>query len=179
MLCEPVEEATGYLGFIPPAMIGPPEKCYYREVTDIPGLIHCKFGKGQGAFLTFRIGSIYHHTRHYGHAALVMTALNRLLGYKQELEVEASPMIEVARQIGLLNNFEWYGFLNHTGQLGNAFHEPVPVQRINMTFKPLKPVKSIRSLALNKPIGFNQGEKGWVDVTLPELHDYEVLLVEY
>jgi len=179
MLCELEESATGYLGFIPPAMIGPPEKCYYKEVTEIPGLIHNQFGKGQTAFITFRIGSIYHHTRHYGHAALVITALNTLLDYKQNLIMDASPMVEVSRQIGPSGDFEWYGLLNHTGQLGNGFFKPLPIYDTRLSFKAQKAVKSVRSLAGSESLVFSIDESGWVDVTMPELESYDVLLVEY
>ncbi len=179
MLCELEESAKGYLGFIPPAMIGPPEKCYYKEVTEIPGLIHNSFGKGQTAFITFRMGSIYHHTRHYGHAALLMTALNTLLDYTQNLDVEASPMVEVTRQIGPSGEFEWYGLLNHTGQLGNGFFKPLPIYGTKLTFKPQKPVKSVKSLVESKPVEFSVNAEGWVEAILPQLDSYDLLLVEY
>ncbi len=179
MLCEPLESATGYLGFIPPAMIGPPEKCYYTEVTEIPGLIHNRYGKGQTALLSFRLGSIYHHTRHYGHAALVMTSLNKLLGYEQDLKMVASPMVEVTRQIGPENDFEWYGLLNHTGQLGNAFFQPLPILETGLSFKAQKKVKSVKSLSDNTNLNFHLNQEGWVDVVLPKLESYDVLIVEY
>ncbi len=179
MLCDLEESAKGYLGFIPPAMIGPPEKCYYKEVTEIPGMIHNNFGKGQTAFITFRMGSIYHHTRHYGHAALLMTALNTLLDYTQDLKVEASPMVEVTRQIGPTGEFEWYGMLNHTGQLGNGFFKPLPIYGTKLSFKPQKPVKSVKSLVDSKPVDFSVNEAGWVEAILPQLDSYDLLLVEY
>jgi len=39
MECTLKGSAKGYLGLIPMAMYGPPEKCYYTEVTGIPGII--------------------------------------------------------------------------------------------------------------------------------------------
>jgi hypothetical protein len=179
MLCEPLESATAYLGVIPPAMIGPPEKCYYTEVTEIPGLIHNRYGKGQTALLSFRLGSIYHHTRHYGHAALVMSMLNELLGFHTDLLVEGGPMVEVTRQIGRNRDFEWYGLLNHTGQLGNAFHQPVTLYRTPLSFRAQREVKSVKSLRTEETLPFELQEQEWVQVTLPELHSYDVLLVEY
>jgi len=176
--CQPTENAEGYLGFIPPAMIGPPEKCYYKEVTDIPGLIHNKYSKGQTIFITFKIGSIYHHKRHYGHANLVMSALNTLLNYQPDLKVNASPLVEISRQIDKKNNFEWYGVLNHSGQLGNAFFKPLPIRDIKLMFKPRKPVKSIKSLRMEKPLNFILRDEN-VEVALPNLVSYDVLLVEY
>jgi hypothetical protein len=178
MLCEPKKEATGYLGFIPPAMIGPPEKCYYTEVTEIPGLIHQQFGEGQTAFITFRIGSVYHHKRHYGHAALVLSALTVLLDHKPEILLNASPMVEVSRQFGGMQDFEWYGLLNHTGQLGNGYYQPVPISNISLNFKPQRQVKSITSMKNEKKIDFlNDGNR--VEVILSKLEAYDILLVEY
>jgi len=47
LLCQTKPGAESMLGFIPPAMIGPPEKTYYTEVTEIPGLIFNSTGKGK------------------------------------------------------------------------------------------------------------------------------------
>ena len=178
LLCETKENASNYLGYIPPAMIGPPEKCYYTEVTDIPGLIHQKFGKGQTAFLTFKIGSLYHHKRHYGHAALVMSALNTLLEFKPDLQVGSTPLVEVSRQIGAKKDFEWYGLLNHTGQLGNGYYKPVPISDVSLTFRPRRQVRSITSLKSEQKIDFAyNGDR--IEVILPEIGAYDILLVEY
>jgi len=178
MLCQPTETANEFLGFIPPAMIGPPEKCYYTEVTNRPGLIHNQFGKGSTAFITFRIGSLYHHKRHYGHAELIMSILKSLLQYNPDIQVSASPMVEVARQIDREEEFEWYGLLNHSGQLGNAFYEPIPLRDITLKFKPLKQVQSIRSLKNETNLDFKLvGET--IEVIVNALGAYDVLLVTY
>lgn len=178
LLCEPNDNSKGYLGYIPPAMIGPPEKCYYETVTEIPGLFHSTAGKGQAAFIPFRLGSIYHHTRHYGHSALVMAALNKLLEYEQDVRLDASPMIEMSRQLGQSDDFEWYALLNHTGQLGNAFHKPLPITGTTLRFKPKKPVKSIKSLVMEEHIPFDNQEE-WIEVHLPQLNHFDVIFVEY
>jgi hypothetical protein len=178
LLCNMTRQAKGYLGYIPPAMIGPPEKCYYTEVTEIPGLIHNRYGQGQTAFFPFRIGSLYHHKRHYGHAGLVMAALSNLLTYEPDLRLEASPMVEVSRQIGNEDTFEWYALLNHTGQMGNGFFEPVPIRNIPFKFKPLKDVVSVKSLRTGRHLPFVI-EDTEIALTVPELASYDVLLVEY
>lgn len=178
LLCEPGEETEGMLGFIPPAMIGPPEKCYYTEVTEIPGLIYNEYGKGKTAFLPFRVGSLYHNTRHYGHAELVRCALAELLDFNGNLLTDASPLIEISRQVSPAGEFEWYGLLNHAGQLGNAFHEPFPVYDIKFKFLPEKKVKSVKSLQNGQRIHYIEKE-GWVEVTIPELTSFDIVLVEY
>lgn len=179
MRCRLREGATGYLGYIPPAMIGPPEKCYYEEVTEIPGLIHHRYGRGQSALITFNIGSMYELTRHYGHCALVLSSLSDLLEYDQDLETDASPLIEISRQLDPSGTFEWYGLLNHSGQLGNGFHGPLPVRDVALAFKPKKTVRSVKSLHTGSSLEILRDVDGTIGVVLPELKNYDVLLVEY
>jgi hypothetical protein len=178
MLCTMTDNAEGFLGFIPPAMIGPPEKCYYQEVTEIPGLVYSNYGEGHTVFIPWRIGSVYHHKRHYGHAELVMRALEGLLKYKPDLQTEASPMIEISRQLSRSNDFEWFGVLNHSGQLGNGFFKPIPIHDFVLSFKPRKDVKSIKSLKSSESLEYRQnGDK--LMITLPKLNAYDVILIEY
>jgi hypothetical protein len=178
LLCEPEESAESFLGFIPPAMIGPPEKCYYTEVTEIPGLILNEYGSGKSAFFPFRIASLYHHKRHYGHVALVKAALFELLDYKQDVVTDASPLVEISRQKSASGDFEWYGLLNHSGQLGNGFFDPVPINEINFSFKIEKEVKSVRSLQSGKAVPFKLNGNN-LEVTLPTLEKFDVVLVKY
>ena len=179
LLCKTKPGAESMLGFIPPAMIGPPEKTYYTEVTEIPGLILNSWGKGKTTFIAFRIGSLYHHTRHYGHAAIIMGAINSLLEQEAEIKTNASPLVEIARQKSGTGQFEWFGLLNHSGQLGNAFHEPLPVQNIKLSFLPEKKVRSIKSLADGKELPHQKQKDGRMEVLFPELHSFDIILVEY
>ena len=179
MLCELKSGAKGLLGFIPPAMIGPPEKTYYTEVTEIPGLIANDYGLGKTAFFTFKIGALYHHKRHYGHSAMVMSALKNLLEFEPDIQTKVSPLVEITRQKSSDGNWEWYGMLNHSGQMGNGFNEPLPIQKVSFKFKPQKQVKSIRSLQTGKPVGFNMNNEKWIEINVPELKSFDVVLVEY
>jgi len=178
MLCKPKPGTTSLLGFIPPAMIGPPEKTYYTEVTEIPGLFVNQFGRGKTAFFPFKIGALYHHKRHYGHSALVLSAIKSLLNFEQDIKTDASPLVEITRQIDGDEKFEWYGMLNHSGQLGNGFNAPVPIYDITFSFKPQKPVKSVKSLQNGKDIPFKTKGKS-IELSLAELNSFDVVLVEY
>jgi len=179
LLCDTKTGAARYLGFIPPAMIGPPEKCYYTEVTEIPGLVAYKFGKGNTAYFPFRIGSLYHHKRHYGHATLVKDALINLLNFQTEVQTDASPLVEISRQKSKSGDFEWYGLLNHTGQLGNGFFEPLPIHNLSFTVALEKQVRAIKSLSTGTDLSFKTVENGKVEITLPQLVSYDVVLIEF
>jgi hypothetical protein len=179
MLCETKPDAEGLLGYIPPAMIGPPEKTYYTEVTEIPGLIFNQNGNGKSAFFPFRIGSLYHHTRHYGHCALVMAALNSLLQFENELQTDATPLVEISNQKSRKGDFEWFALMNHTGQMGNGFFEPLPIYDITLRFQPEKKVGNITALTSGKSIPYQKYTDGSIEIILPGLDSYEIILVEY
>ncbi len=178
MLCELEPEATGLLGYIPPAMIGPPEKTYYTKVTEQPGLIVNNYGKGKTAFLTFKIGSLYHHKRHYGHSALVISTIRNLLNYDAVIKTNVSPLVEITSQRNANGNWEWFGLLNHSGQLGNGFNTPLPIYGVNFSFQPKKEIKTIKSLQTGVEIEF-QKTGNWVNVKLDKLNSFDVVLVEY
>ena len=52
--------------------------------------------------------------------------------------------------------------INHSGQFGDAFREPVAIHNTTIRFKPMKPVKSINLIRSGKGLKFKQSE-GWVE----------------
>jgi len=178
-LCQPKVAAQSLLGFIPPAMIGPPEKCYYTEVTDVPGIVSMEYGKGSAALITFPIGTLYHKKRHYGHNALMLSTMHDLLGYESEITTDAIPLLELTYHAGDQGKFDWFGYVNHTGQLGYAFHEPVSVPPFSIHFKPEKDIKAIRSLSANKELEYSVTQDGGLVIRVDDPDFYDVVLVEY
>jgi hypothetical protein len=178
-LCKAREGASKNLGYIPPAMIGPPEKCYYTEVTDIPGMVSMDYGKGKSTLITFPIGSLYDHTRHYGHSALMQAAIHTLLGYKSALSTDASPLLEMSHRLDKNGSYEWFGLVNHSGQLGKAFHEPVSLPGFTISFSPVKEVEHVSLLGSDRPVQFRTVKGGDVMMRLEGLDFYDILLVEY
>jgi len=108
-----------------------------------------------------------------------MAALNSLLEYKTDIKTNASPLIEIARQKSTTGQFEYYGLLNNSGQLGNAFHEPLPVRNIEFKFQPEKKIRSVKKMTDGKELRWNTNKEGWVEVVVPELQSFDVILVEY
>ena len=179
---EPRPGALPMLGFIPPAMYGPPEKCYYETITEIPGLVANRHGQGRFAYIPWRIGEQYLGRAHHGHAMLAMAAIKDVLGFRQSIEVEAHPLVEVFRMESDGGDYGWVGLANHSGQIGMAFHEPAPMADIAVRLKPEKPVRTIRLLrsAQGLPPGAIQREaSGWIRFSVPRLADFEVAVLEY
>jgi hypothetical protein len=176
--CIPEEMAKGFLKFIPPSMHGPPEKCYYTEITDFPGLVVYTYGKGKFVYFPWQIGKQYNNKAHHGFAMLVMAAIQDLLHFEQDIKVKTSPLIEVTHQESKSGNFEWIGFANHSGQIGTAFYKPVPIMDTFIEFQSTKNIKTLKLLKQNKKLEYSN-ERNCYSVNVPMIGDYEILVVEY
>jgi hypothetical protein len=164
--------ATGYLKFIAPAMFGPPEKCYYTEETQLPGLA----AAGRIALIPWRVGAQYARLAHPGLAWVVVSALDRLLGLDRRLVTGASPLVEVTAHREREGNWHWIGLLNHSGQLGTAFHAPVPMRDIPIELR--ADGSKARALRLGADLPLARAAKGRVSFILPRLDVYEIVVIE-
>ena len=172
------EEIEGFLRLIPGDMFGPPEKCYYREVSDHPALLARMYGQGAVACFPWGVGSHYEQQCHQGHASLVMGTIDSLLKLDRRLRVTTSPLVEVTHRADEDGRFEWVALFNHSGQQGKAIHAPVPIRDIAIDLKPQKKVKAVRLLHAGTELPLRR-EGGRVTVTVPQLDHYEVVLFEY
>jgi hypothetical protein len=177
--CEATGTTEGLLAFIPQAMFGPPERCYYAEVTDIPGLFYSKYGKGAVAFFPWQIGQHYRKRSHHGHSTLIMGGLEGLLKLERSLTVEASPLVEVNRRMDTDGKFQWVGLINHSGQNGTAFHKPIPMRGIVLKLRNTEAIKRACLLRADRELKISTDEDGWVKCVVPELDRFEIVLYEY
>ena len=173
----PVTGAEAFLRRIPPAMFGPPEKCYYGNATDEPGMVFHGSGRGRTVFLPWRPGAQYAKFAHPGLARIVVAALEDLLGLDRRLATNAPPCVEVAWHGELEGRWQWIGLVNHPGQLGTAHHPPLPVREIELSVVMDRPATGARSLRLGTrlPCATSGGR---TTVRLPELHDFDVIGLE-
>ncbi len=167
------------LRLIPGDMFGPPEKCYYRHVSDHPALISRKHGKGAVACFTFGIGAHYVQWAHQGHAALLVGAVDNLLGLERRAVVTAPPLVEINQRLSKEGKFEWISLYNHSGQRGKALHMPIPIAGIRISFKPRKPVRSVRLLGADQELTFTKRNDGRIAIDLPPLNHYDIVLFQY
>jgi hypothetical protein len=171
-------DIEGLLRLIPGDMFGPPEKCYYRSVSDYPGLLYAEHGKGAAMCFPWGIGAHYQRQCHQGHARLVLGAVDSLLGPDRRLRVSACPLVEVTHRAGENGRFEWVALFNLSGQRGNALHAPVPMQRIRIDLEPRKRIKTVRLLRADTELPFSK-RSDRIEATIPQLDHYEVVLFEY
>lgn len=180
MKCKPTGNALGYMKFLPATRFGPPEKAYYTQenITDFPGVISNTYGKGKSVFIPWELGSQYHFKGHYMHRALFVSALQNLLNVERTVVTDASPLIEMTHLANRNGAFEWLGMINHSGQIGGSLREPVTIYNTNIRFKPTKPIIALKLMRSGITLPFKQAD-GWVECTIPQLNDFEMLLCQY
>ncbi len=179
-----VEYETGkqtetMLGLIDDTMFGPPEKCYYRTVTETPGLLYSAYGKGGVATIPWSVGRHYNQRLHHAHNAVVAGTIEGLLEYEPKLMVETSPLIEVSHRRDRGGRFEWVALINHSGQNGTVYHAPVPVADVSIKLKADAKIKSARCLAGGKTLELSRGRNGSVECVLGKVDAFEIVVFEY
>ena len=178
--CKPGPTARGYMKLVPNTMHGPPEKCYFTDadITGYPGLVVNEFGRGKSVFFPWLIGSQYNWRGNNAHRALFFATLQNLLNYENPLITNSSPLIEITHLVNRNEAFEWIGMINHSGQIGDVFREPVPVYNSKVSFRPMKSVKSVYLVRSGKNLKFKQKE-GKLECIVPEVNDFEMVLCLY
>jgi len=107
-----------------------------------------------------------------------MGAIDNVLDLERRLEVKTSPLVEVTHRTSRDGTFEWVGLFNHSGQLNNALHAPIPVDDIQISIIPFKPLKAVRLLSNGKKLRVSK-RKNRISMTVPTLKHYDIVLLEY
>jgi len=176
---EPASGTNQMLRLIHDVMYGPPEKCYYKSVSDISALLVREYGNGITASFPFQIGAMYREWGNLGHSMLTVGTLDNLLKTGRRLKIESSPLVETTHRRDPKRRFEWIALYNHSGRLENSFHPPIPINDIEIILQSLKDVKTVRLLKDKRQLGFSVTQNGLVKVSVPELKHYEIVLFEY
>lgn len=176
---EPASDTNQLLRLIHDVMYGPPEKCYYNSVSNIPALLIRKYGDGTAASFPFQIGAMYREWGNLGHPMLAVGTLDNLLQTRRRLKIETSPLVEVTHRQDPKGRFEWIALYNHSGRLENSFHSPIPIDNIRIDLKISRPIKQFTSLSNHKKLLSISKSSDEMDIILPRLDVFEIVLVEY
>lgn len=167
------EEGTEqYLRLIPEHPYGPPERCYFTEVTDHPGVTVHRHGAGRGVYIPWRIGAFYFDQGWQNTLNLMQDVLFALCGLP-ELAPGLSPMVELtlAKKEGVL----LAQLVNGTGCFANRWFPPVPVRDIRLELPGLAG-KTVRALNGGKVLCETNNDS--LTVRLDELNEYEAIIIE-
>jgi hypothetical protein len=133
--CEDTVEK--HLCLIPPHPYGPPERCYYTQITEIPGMTINRYGKGKAIHIPWSPGLLYYRDGFENSLRFMRDVLTRAAGVESVEDKPFTPMVEVTvgRESG--GSHAMVQLVNATGHFGRSFFEPVPVGDICLKI-PLK-----------------------------------------
>ena len=166
--CSPVEGAQTYLRYVPVGMYGPPEKCYYTEITNHPGIIVNQAGSGACTVLPWQIGSQYGRFPTHAITGLFLTVLEKVLKLPKRVRLEAPPFVELAASIDPKGETLVLGLVNLSGQNDRAIHAPVPIHNIRIHVQSFLQSSCIESLVLGE-LSSERMPDGSLVLTLPSL----------
>lgn len=165
--------SSGFMKMIPPHMFGPPERCYYTQVTDHPGLRVFNYGKGKGIYIPWLPGKLFYDEGYSNPANIMKDILLNLSGLKSEA-VNVNPMVEmtIAKRPGQI----LVQFANLSGHFGVSYFAPAPLYDQSLVLPLNKAPKTIISLRKQDCLKWNF-ENGKLTLVVKELIDYEGILI--
>lgn len=178
MFAKYAASSTGYLKLIPPHWFGPPERCYYTQVTNIPGIQVNTYGKGKGIMIPWTPGQLYYRD---GYANTFDLMRDVLVNLAKVPSVEAkpfTPMLEVTAGVERGGKHALVQLVNNSGHFGTSYLKPLPVRGVSLKV-PLaeKPVKVI-SQTNGREYPFEYKGKKLL-VTVDEVGAFEGLLIKF
>lgn len=169
----PASGCRGLCSLIPPHPLGPPERCYYSQITEIPGLRLYPFGRGKGVYLPFLPGSLFLEGGYDNTAWFLRDVLLQVLGLT-DVAPALTPMVEVsaAEKPGKLV----VQLVNASGHFGTSFFAPLPMRDIQLRLPLNQAPADVRSLQLPDNVQWSFAA-GTLRLQLSELGFHEAIEV--
>ncbi|GAB4561123.1 MAG: hypothetical protein Kow0047_08210 [Anaerolineae bacterium] len=169
------EDVQRRLKLIPPHWFGPPERCYYTQVTDHPGFTVRAFGEGKAIYIPWLPGKLFYrqgHTNTFDFVADLLQAIGQL----QPVGGNLSPMVEVTRHASADGQYELIHLVNGSGHFGVTFYEPVPMTDITISIPSVQRPQRVLSL-----VSAQEYEHAWADgvltIHVPQLRFFDAIKV--
>ena len=162
------------LRFIPPHSFGPPELCKWDEITKFPGIMVNNYGLGKSVYMPWLPGALYYREGHRNTGGLLGDVICGLHGFESMVD-GLPPQVEAA--FGTAENKLAIFLLNHSGNIGNSFFEPLTITGLCLALHEKRTITSVRALNSDTELSFTQNCSE-VIIKLPELAEFEMLLLQ-
>lgn len=170
------EHVEKYLHLIPPHPFGPPERCYYTQVTDLPGFTVHHYGEGKAVHIPWRPGLVYSRDSYQNTFLFMKDILIHVSELESAEEEPFSPMVEVTLGWKKDKEYAMVHLVNGTGHFGRSFFEPVTVRDIKLKLPINKCPSKVRQLVDEREVPF-QWNEGKLYVTIDSLEEMECLKI--
>jgi hypothetical protein len=146
-------ETQSFLQLVPPHNFGPPERCYFEQVTEHPAFILNPYGRGQAFYLPWLPGTQFYQHGQLNTARFMADLLQHVAGIPPlsgnlPAQVEATLMQNAAGSL-LLH------LVNTSGHFGNTYYAPLTLANLEVVL-PWRdePPAEVLSLVSGQPLLF-------------------------
>lgn len=168
-------DPSASLLLIPPSQTGPPELAGNgMKVSDKPGLVMRKLGKGTVAYFPWNITAQYSGQATSGILSLFNELIDHFIGKQRQVVTDAHPLVEISLMKNTDKNVLLLHLINNTGQLHGASNKLIPMVDIN--FKVRGKYNRIYS-ADGKPIP-SKIEGAYTNFAINRLDAYHLVIIE-
>lgn len=172
---EYAADVVGRLKMIPPHMFGPPERCYYTQVTNHSGVLTRAFGQGHTIYIPWLPGQLFHRQGYANTFDFVGDVLEGLAGLTTVGE-NLSPMLEVTRFAKKDGSLDVLHVVNGSGHFGVSFFEPVKMADVTVTVACDREPVSVRGLVSGQDLDWDMSQ-GKLTVHIPALALFEAIVI--
>jgi len=172
------DQVKTYFRLIPPHMYGPPERCYYTQVTDHPGFTVHPYGKGKGIYIPWKPGELFHRQGYTNTSDFAADLLEHAAGLTP-VRGNVPPMVEVTVFEQQGKNASLLHLVNGTGHFGVTFYEPVTLSDLEVKLPAgtvPQAVTSVASLVTGKEYSYELND-GQLTVKLDKLSLFDAIRI--
>ncbi len=163
------------LKLIPPHNFGPPERCYYDQITEHPGFTVHAHGKGKAIYLPWLPGALFHRQGYPNTSDFIADLLEHVAGL-MPVGGNLSPMVEVTRYRAEAGH-ELVHLVNGSGHFGVSFFAPVPMHDVEVVIPYDERPTSVHCLVHNEACDHTWAD-GKLILRIKELDAFEAVRIE-
>ena len=160
-------EVQPYLKLIPPHPFGPPERCYYTQVTEHPAFTMRAFGLGKAIYIPWLPGALFQRQGHLNTSLFAADLLQNIAGARP-VKGNLSPMVEVTHFAREDGSSDLVHLVNASGHFGVSFFEPIPIFDIRISLPYNRHPAEARRLVSGELCDYEWAD-GWLALHIPRL----------
>lgn len=170
-------DAQPYMCLIPPHNYGPPERCYYEQVTEHPGFVVHPFGKGRAIYLPWSPGVLFHRQGYVNTAWFCADLLRGFAGLTP-LGGNLAPQVEATQFEKGDGSYMLLHLVNGSGHFGTTFYPPVTMTDVEVVAPCAKEPVSVRGLRSGQSLTYTWNQ-GALTISVPKLDLFEAVKIVY
>ena len=171
------KNASAYMTLIPPQDFGPPERCYAKYSSQIPGIITNTRGKGKAIYIPCLLGDLYYREGYANTFWLLKGILQNLAGLKSAAP-DLNEMIEITYSKKRDGSASLVQFVNASGHFGTSYMKPLPVYDTTACVECAKPVSGATSLTTGETVPY-EWKDGYLTLKIKKIEKFEAILIAF